>query len=561
MVNVFQITNGGGQFHVRKFLKWLPIKIRAKFGERRENRIRKHLDEIRRGNGDIRRDREWIPLYFLYRQSDDPAPDTVDDNTWGDLEMDEVFARIDRTVSVIGRQFLYAMLRIYKNGRSDEEKQRLNALYSIFQTDEALREKIQMALYSLRRDESAYLITLLHENLPAKSKYSWLVYVCSGLFFLSIVLMIAINSVFFFAALAMALCNILINAFYGSAIFRQCPDLGCFSAMLRAVGKLARIAAPTGIREFDTLRKLKDFAAALNGKVFWFSLNEERMDALTAALYGFLNHFGLFRLVVFMRIIDDLQKSRDKIRMIFEAIGSLDACVAIASWLQNVPISAVPSFDEDNESGASGIIDVKGMYHPLIENAVGNSFFLSGESALITGSNMAGKTSFIKTIGINMILAQTIFIVLAERAGMPRRFVRSSIKREEQVMDGQSYYSREIELLREFLNCSENRYLFLIDEIFRGTNTIERVAISAATLRYLTGKNMVLVTTHDIELQPLLSDCARLFHFSEQVDGDRYYFDFVLRDGPCHAGNAIRLIELKGYPPDIVTEARRLAGK
>jgi DNA mismatch repair ATPase MutS len=57
-----------------------------------------------------------------------------------------------------------------------------------------------------------------------------------------------------------------------------------------------------------------------------------------------------------------------------------------------------------------------------------------------------------------------------------------------------------------------------------------------------------------------LADCARLFHFSEQVDGGRYYFDFILRDGPCHAGNAIKLIELKGYPPDIVTEARRLAG-
>ena len=68
-----------------------------------------------------------------------------------------------------------------------------------------------------------------------------------------------------------------------------------------------------------------------------------------------------------------------------------------------------------------------------------------------------------------------------------------------------------------------------------------------------------MVTTHDIELQSLLADCARMFHFSEQVDGERYYFDFVLREGPCHAGNAIKLIELKGYPPDLVTEARRLA--
>jgi DNA mismatch repair ATPase MutS len=70
---------------------------------------------------------------------------------------------------------------------------------------------------------------------------------------------------------------------------------------------------------------------------------------------------------------------------------------------------------------------------------------------------------------------------------------------------------------------------------------------------------MVLVTTHDVELQPLLNDCSRLFHFSEQVDGNRYYFDYILRDGPCRAGNAIKLIELKGFPPNLVEEARRLA--
>jgi hypothetical protein len=104
-------------------------------GNRRINRIRKRLDEIRRGEAEIRRDYEWIPLYFRYRQSEEPALDTVDDRTWDDLEMDQVFARIDRTVSIAGRQHLYAMLRIYKNDPSGQEKQRLNALYSIFKTD------------------------------------------------------------------------------------------------------------------------------------------------------------------------------------------------------------------------------------------------------------------------------------------------------------------------------------------------------------------------------------------------------------------------------------------
>ena len=173
----------------------MPLRI---FGNRRKNRIRKRLDEIWRGEGEIRGNHEWIPLYFRYRQSDDPALDTVDDRTWDDLEMYQVFARIDRTVSVVGCQYLHAMLRIYKSDPSGREKQRLNALYSLFRTDEALREKIQTALYPLRRSESAWLVALFSEELPIKSKFFWLVYLCSGLFLLSIAMTIAVNPVFFF---------------------------------------------------------------------------------------------------------------------------------------------------------------------------------------------------------------------------------------------------------------------------------------------------------------------------------------------------------------------------
>ena len=245
---------------------WLLFKRRVNFRERRKNRVRKRLSEIRRGEGEVCRDYDWVSLYFRYWQSDNPAADTVDARTWDDIEMDQVFARIDRTVSVIGRQYLYAMLRIYKNDHSGEEKQRLNALYSRFKTDETLREKIQMALYPLRHDENAWLISLFYEELPVKSRFSWLIYLSSGLFFLSLV-MIAVNPVFFFAAIGMALCNLLINAFYGSKIFRHCVDLVPFTAMLNAVGNLARIDSSDGIRELDTLKSLKDFAARLNSKV------------------------------------------------------------------------------------------------------------------------------------------------------------------------------------------------------------------------------------------------------------------------------------------------------
>jgi hypothetical protein len=528
---------------------WLGLKAYATPWKSRKLRVKKRLDKIWQGKNEVRRDYDWIPLYFRYRQPHEE--NTVDDRTWADLEMEEIFAQIDRTTSVIGRQYLYALLRIYDKDDFDLEKQHRTVLYSLFRTNDNFREKIQQALYPLCGNDSGYLTTLLYEELPKKPKYYLLIYLSSGLFFFSLGL-IAVNSAFIFAAAALALCNLLINAFYGRVVFRHFADLASLTTMLSAVGSFARIEPPANITELQTLQNLKDLAAKLNKKVFWLCFDEMQANDIAAAIFLFLNLFGLSKLIAFLRTVDDLNKYRTNFRQIFDAIGSLDASIAIASWIGSVPASTIPSFN------SMGTIDLSEVYHPLIKDAVGNSFLLQNDSALITGSNMAGKTTFIKTIGVNLILAQTLFQCLAKRADLPRRIVRSSIKLDEKVIDGQSYYSREIEQIREFLNCPEDNFVFLIDEIFRGTNTIERIAISAATLRYLTQRNMVLVTTHDVELKSLLADCTSFYHFSEQVDGNRYYFDFILREGPCKAGNAIKLIELKGYPSSLVNEARRL---
>lgn len=526
---------------------WLRLKIPIQHWEGRKAQIKRTIDEIWQGRNEVRRDYEWIPLYFRYRQPKEA--NTVDDGTWADLEMEDIFARIDRTTSVIGRQYLYALLRIYDSDNAHGEMQRRIALYGIFKTNKQFREQVQRALYPLRHNSSGYLATLFYDELPTRPKYYPLIYLCSGFFFVSLGLTV-ISPAFVLLAAAMAFCNLLINTFYGRAVFRHFADLASLTTMLNAVGNLARIQPPAEINEFRTLRELKNLAAGLNKKVFWLCFDEMQASDIAAAIFLFLDLFGLSRLIAFLRTVDDLKRCRAEFRQIFDSIGSLDASIAISSWIESVPISVIPSFN------LTGTINVTGIYHPLIKDAVGNSFFLPNESALITGSNMAGKTSFIKTIGVNMILARTLFVCLAKEADLPRRIVRSSIKLDEKVIDGQSYYSREIEQIRVFLNCRENHYIFLIDEIFRGTNTIERIAISAATLRYLAQRNMVLVTTHDVELKPLLEDCSRLYHFSEQVDGNKYYFDFVLREGPCKAGNAIRLIELKGYPTSVVAEAR-----
>ena len=176
---------------------------------------------------------------------------------------------------------------------------------------------------------------------------------------------------------------------------------------------------------------------------------------------------------------------------------------------------------------------------------------------------MSGKTTFIKTVGVNFILAQTLYFSLSETFFIPKYVVKASIKRNEDLEEGKSYFFAEIEALKNFivLSSSDDRYLFLVDEIFRGTNTIERLASSTAVLKYLSKDNLVFVTTHDIELQELLQHSFYMFHFSEQVENEKFFFNYKIKKGPCSSGNAIKLLEIMSYPESITNEANIIAKK
>jgi DNA mismatch repair ATPase MutS len=271
----------------------------------------------------------------------------------------------------------------------------------------------------------------------------------------------------------------------------------------------------------------------------------------------FLNTFLLFDIIVFLRSLSALRRNQKVLREILDAIGSLDAAISAASYWKSLPIVTRPTIVDAREFSATGI------YHPLIPNAVSNSVSLSGRSALVAGPNMAGKTAFIKTVGINLILGRSLNICLASSAILPRATVQSSIKREDAIQEGKSYFFVEIDLILGFVEKSANEdlCLFLIDEPFRGTNTIERVAISSAVLRHLSKRQIVMASTHDVELQALLGDSFDMLNFSDHVTDGAYGFDYKIHAGPAASRNAIRLLELRGYPLSVTSEAELLAAR
>jgi len=179
---------------------------------------KKLLAELREKWGkemDVKRDLYLISKYHRLTLNSE-TKEMVDDKTWDDLNMDEVFAKIDRNVSAIGRQYLYRMLRTYE---SDEKILGLrNQQYELFKSDRELRESIQLILNRLSNDKASYVPHLIFDTLPAKPKFFQLIYLSSFITIASTILMFFINS-FFFVLLSFALINIAINAIYGKMLF------------------------------------------------------------------------------------------------------------------------------------------------------------------------------------------------------------------------------------------------------------------------------------------------------------------------------------------------------
>ncbi|MGH8113574.1 MAG: MutS-related protein, partial [Rhodanobacteraceae bacterium] len=165
-------------------------------------------------------------------------------------------------------------------------------------------------------------------------------------------------------------------------------------------------------------------------------------------------------------------------------------------------------------------------------------------------------------VAINQILGRTLGFCLASSATLPLTGVMTSIRGEQSVESGRSHYFAEVDAIRSFLEeAKRDRHpILVIDELFRGTNTRERVALARAVLEYLARRALVLVTTHDIELQPLLAGQYMPLHFRENPDIEGF-FDYRLRPGVSRARNAIRILDRMGFPESIVTSAMDYASE
>lgn len=476
----------------------------------------------------------------------------VDEATWQDLDMDGLFSKIDRCLTMLGRQNLYGQLRSFES--DDAILRERNRQHAFFRENAKIREDIQLILSRLNAPMTAWLTPFIMHP-PAKPRYAGLIHVFGSLP-LVFGLLCLYSGVFFAPFVLMLFCNAVLNEIIGRELSNTFSGFCQLSNAMSVAQRLGNLP-DHGLAQLKSLNHHLLLIQKIGDKCKWLSVDRRQGGDLAICFYFGINALFLADLRVFSSVSGQLQIHRAELLEILDSIGNLDANISVASYQKSLPVFCVPKMNPDR------CIHTKGLYHPMIPKPIANDFSLDEHSALITGSNMAGKTTFIRTVGINIILARTLNFCLAEAAQLPKVLVKTSIKLEDSLSTGKSYYMAEIERVLTFIRDAEDDQpcLFILDEIFRGTNTVERVAAAAAVLRHLSQRHLALVSTHDLELFDRLKDRFDLFHFSEQVIEGQCTFDYQIQSGPCRTRNAIRLLETCGYPDTIIEEAREFANE
>jgi DNA mismatch repair ATPase MutS len=246
----------------------------------------------------------------------------------------------------------------------------------------------------------------------------------------------------------------------------------------------------------------------------------------------------------------------------FEAWHEIDALSALAQFCWLNPSYVFP---EIRESNTNLYFEAKQLGHPLIAQHIRkrNDFNINPENQvnIITGSNMSGKSTFLRTIGINLTLSYAGAPVCAEHLNTRLFKLHSCIRINDSLSEGLSYFYAEVRRLKEILEDVKNNQatpvLFLIDEIFKGTNNKERLIGSLAYIKELALKKGIgLVSTHDLELVMLQEEVENLknFHFREDIKEGKMVFDYQLRPGPSPTTNALKIMELEGLPVQVKSE-------
>ena len=495
-------------------------------------------------------DMAHIRAYYDFRRDRGLDAFLIDETTWNDLDLERVFKRINPQRCTSGEQYLYYMLR--SPALDQRSYAARDALIDYAQQDPERRLRAETILAKLGCSRRADLCTAFY---PSEHGIGMLVLYLVLLALLpTSAVCAALGADFGLFALFVSLA---LNCFVHEFRKRKCQSdfdtVNYIVNMTFAVKRLRKLRDPAldALMQpaYDSLDRLRSVIrtggltnGSDNGKPEDFFLTVTLLDLIT---YEFLKN--------------KLGRCHDDVFVIHEHLGRLDAAISIASYRAGLARYARPVLHFD--PAAPRRILVKGMVHPLLEHAVPNDLDTACP-ILITGSNASGKSTYLKTAALAAVMAQSICTVTAGAYGAKAFRIYSSMALRDDLLRGESYYIAETKSLKRILDAARDGHpiFCVVDEILRGTNTVERIAASSEALKAMADSGVVCIAaTHDVELCDLLHGIYAMYHFEEQISETDMTFDYRIRAGKAYSRNAINLLQIMGFDPLIVENAHKKA--
>lgn len=522
---------------------WSHIKNTRKIKENIINSFGKE-----RGKTKSEDEMKTIAYYFNKTKRDKD----IDEITWNDLDMNKIFNDMNTTLTDAGEEYLYALL--HKVQYKEDLLLERDRVTRVFEKNEDIRVKLQMIFYQLGKkyNHSVYETLDKCRSLELGSMVPH--------FLIAFVVIISFFMFFWnqwIGGISFLISSVIsIVSYYRT--MRKIPDINqwylkYFAKLLRSTSKISKLHCDELDSYFLELSNIRRQFKGTQIKSIFLSSGAGFVAEVFDLILDYLRMLTHVDIIIIYDMSKTIEKKFTQVEELFEIIGFLDSMICVTAYKRQLPYYSTPSLTNDKTIG----LKITDLYHPLVEEPIANSID-ENKGILITGSNATGKSTFLKAIAMNGILSQTIFVSTSKQYYGNYYQIYTSMALADNIFNNESYFIVEIKALKRIIEGINNDIPILccIDEVLRGTNTLERIAASSEVLEELGKSNaLCIVATHDIELAHILKTYYANYYFKEKIVEEEIVFNYKLYKGISTTRNAIKLLKMLGYSSDIVNKA------
>lgn len=481
-----------------------------------------------------------------------PFADDLD--IWGD---NSLFSHLNRTVTALGKNILIDWVT---NPHLDKDMiiKKQNAIKELSsKSNFKCNFRIAGSIFSRENDNdiSSFKQWLQEEDNPAKFKTLKYLLISTisinCIVFLLVIIgfitpYMLINSIFFFGILSLykereidVLHENIYNGIHAMNTYAELLELiskETFQSNLLCEWKESLFSS-----EYDAIKSMR------KGNSIGSMLDQRKNLMLHFLFEGIMG----WQIIQILRMKKWKEQYKNSIVQWFEKIGQFDAAISLSLYVDRHPDYIFPMISE-----IKGVFQGKNLGNPLIINreCVTNDIHINNQGCflIITGANMAGKSTYIRTVGLNLVLAEMGLPVYAIEFSFYPTQIIASLRTSDSLSKNESYFFAELKKLKNIIDrLNNNETLFiLLDEILKGTNSNDKLKGSKAFIEKLINHDANgIIATHDIklgELENKYTKCIKNFHFSSEIQNDRLLFDYKLKKGIVSEFNATYLMQQMG---------------